>query len=124
VFASWGSLGNVTLAEPGAMIGFLGPRVYEALHGRQFPSGVQTAENLYHQGLVDAVCSPDELADIVARMLNIISPQCRPATVASVSNRVPDAVPAWIASSRPAWSEGIARRRCFAVRSPAWNGSG
>ena len=96
VFASWGSLGHVTLAEPGAMIGFLGPRVYEALHGRQFPSGVQTAENLYHQGLVDAVCSPDELADIVARILNIISPQCRPATVASVPNRVPDAVPAWI----------------------------
>src|SRR6201999_1720054 len=31
VFASWGSLGHVTLAEPGAMIGFLGPRVYEAL---------------------------------------------------------------------------------------------
>jgi acetyl-CoA carboxylase carboxyl transferase subunit beta len=78
------------------MIGFLGPRVYEALHGRRFPSGVQTAENLYRQGLIDAVCSPDELADIVARMLNIISPRCRPASVASVSNWVPDAVPAWI----------------------------
>jgi acetyl-CoA carboxylase carboxyl transferase beta subunit len=96
VFASWGSLGHLTLAEPGAMIGFLGPRVYEALHGRRFPSGVQTAENLYRHGLLDAVCSPHELADIVARTLNIISRQRRPATVASVTNRVPDAVPAWI----------------------------
>ena len=33
VFASWGSLGHVTVAEPGALIGFLGPRVYAALYG-------------------------------------------------------------------------------------------
>ena len=37
VFASWGSLGHVTLAEPGAMVGFLGPRVYEALYGAPSP---------------------------------------------------------------------------------------
>ena len=40
VFASWGSLGHVTAAEPGALIGFLGPRVYEHLYGEQFPDGV------------------------------------------------------------------------------------
>ena len=39
VMASWGSLGHVTVAEPGALVGFLGPRVYEALYGRQFPRG-------------------------------------------------------------------------------------
>ena len=55
VLASWGSLGHVTVAEPGAMIGFLGPRVYEALYGAPFPQGVQVAENLYERGLVDAV---------------------------------------------------------------------
>ena len=37
VFASWGSLGHVTAAEPGALIGFLGPRVFESLHGYPFP---------------------------------------------------------------------------------------
>ena len=42
VFASWGSLGHVTFAEPGALVGFLGPRVYEALYGNPFPTGVQT----------------------------------------------------------------------------------
>ena len=55
VFASWGSLGHVTVAEPGAMIGFLGARVYEALYGQPFPEGVQTAENLFEHGLIDAV---------------------------------------------------------------------
>ena len=55
VFASWGSLGHVTFAEPGALIGFLGPRVYEALYGDPFPTGVQTSENLCACGLIDAV---------------------------------------------------------------------
>ena len=55
VFASWGSLGHVTFAEPGALVGFLGPRVYEALYGNPFPTGVQTSENLYARGLIDAV---------------------------------------------------------------------
>ncbi len=40
VFASWASLGHVTLAEPGALVGFLGPRVYQALHHAPFPDGV------------------------------------------------------------------------------------
>ncbi len=37
VLASWGSTGHVTIAEPGASIGFLGARVYEALYGEKFP---------------------------------------------------------------------------------------
>lgn len=55
VLASWGSLGHVTAAEPGALIGFLGPRVHEALYGEEFPPGVQVAENLLANGIVDAV---------------------------------------------------------------------
>jgi len=51
VFASWGSLGHVTVAEPGALIGFLGPRVYEALYRSPFPDGVQTAETFTAVGL-------------------------------------------------------------------------
>ncbi len=73
VFASWGSLGHITAAEPGATIGFLGARVYEALYGTPFPQGVQTAENLYHQGLVDAVLPIDELADVAARALTVLA---------------------------------------------------
>ncbi|MEU5883282.1 carboxyl transferase domain-containing protein [Spirillospora sp. NPDC047279] len=73
VYASWGSLGQLTFAEPGALIGFLGPRVYRALHGSDFPPGVQTAENLKTLGLVDAVVPPDQLPALLDRALSVIS---------------------------------------------------
>lgn len=63
--ASWGSLGQVTLAEPGALVGFLGPKVFEALHGHPFPPGTQTAENLVRQGVVDAVVGWRDLRRVV-----------------------------------------------------------
>lgn len=72
VLASWGSLGHVTVAEPGALVGFLGPRVYEALYGEQFPAGVQVSENLYAHGLVDAVLPPEALAEVVDRSLTVL----------------------------------------------------
>jgi acyl-CoA carboxylase subunit beta len=74
VFASWASVGHLTLAQPGALIGFLGPRVYEALAGRAFPEGIQTAENLAAHGLVDAVIAPNRLGDLVARVLDALTP--------------------------------------------------
>ena len=55
VYASWGSLAHVTVAEPGALIGFLGPKVFEALNGRPFPENVQLAENLKHHGVIDGI---------------------------------------------------------------------
>ncbi|QDY90092.1 acetyl-CoA carboxyl transferase [Arthrobacter sp. UKPF54-2] len=73
VMASWGSLGHITVAEPGALLGFLGPRVYEALHGTPFPENVQVAENLFDKGLVDAVVPPEQLSDVVNRALNILT---------------------------------------------------
>jgi acetyl-CoA carboxylase carboxyl transferase subunit beta len=72
VMASWGSLGHITVAEPGALVGFLGPRVYEALYGDRFPAGVQTAENLYAHGIIDAVLPPDEIAGILDRALAVL----------------------------------------------------
>jgi acetyl-CoA carboxylase carboxyl transferase subunit beta len=82
VMASWGSLGHITVAEPGALLGFLGPRVYEALHGAAFPENVQVAENLFDKGLVDAVVPPWQLSDVVDRVLNILiagpNPRIRP----------------------------------------------
>lgn len=72
VMASWGSLGHITVAEPGALLGFLGPRVYEALHGAPFPEDVQVAENLFDKGLIDAVVPPGQLSDVVDRALSIL----------------------------------------------------
>lgn len=73
VFASWGSLGHMTIAEPGALVGFLGPVVYETVNGIPFPEGVQLAENLVDKGIVDAVVPIDELASIAARALTLLS---------------------------------------------------
>jgi acetyl-CoA carboxylase carboxyl transferase subunit beta len=73
VLASWGSTGHVTIAEPGAAIGFLGPRVYRALHGEPFPEGVQTAEHLARRGLIDAVVAHEDVADLADRALSVLS---------------------------------------------------
>jgi acetyl-CoA carboxylase beta subunit len=72
VFASWGSLAHVTVAEPGALIGFLGPKVYELMEGKPFPPNVQTAENLADRGIIDAVVLPDELPLLVDRALSLL----------------------------------------------------
>ena len=73
VLASWGSLGHVTIAEPGASIGFLGPRVYQALYGEPFPEGVQTAEHLAEHGLIDAVVPHEEIAEVADRALRVLA---------------------------------------------------
>jgi acyl-CoA carboxylase subunit beta len=91
VFASWGSLGHVTFAEPGALIGFLGPAVYQALRGQPFPAGVQTAENLAAHGIVDAVVPVEDLADTASRALTLLSAQARPAPAALSDSQPPAA---------------------------------
>lgn len=72
--ASWGSLGQITYAEPGAFIGFLGPRVHEALASEPMPRHIQRAENLRDHGLVDAVVPPDELRTVLAELLAALTP--------------------------------------------------
>ncbi len=78
VYASWGSLGHVTVAEPGALVGFLGPKVFEALEGRPFPEGVQRAENLAQKGVIDAVVSTEDLPVLVDRILEVLVDPPRP----------------------------------------------
>ncbi|MFJ6096556.1 carboxyl transferase domain-containing protein [Williamsia muralis] len=73
VFASWGSLGHVTLAEPGALVGFLGPRVYEGLYGEAFPGGIQVSENLRSHGLVDLVVPVDDLGSTASRIIRLLA---------------------------------------------------
>src|SRR3954451_15606618 len=63
VLASWGSLGTVTWAEPGALVGFGGPRVVEMLTGAPLPDDVQRAERMLERGLLDDVVAPDELRE-------------------------------------------------------------
>jgi acetyl-CoA carboxylase carboxyl transferase subunit beta len=72
VYASWGSLAHVTVAEPGALVGFLGPKVFEALNGEPFPSGVQVAENLANHGVIDGVATAEELPALVDAVLHVL----------------------------------------------------
>ncbi|MFJ9776028.1 carboxyl transferase domain-containing protein [Kitasatospora sp. NPDC101157] len=72
VFASWGTLGQLVFAEPGARLGFLGPRVYEQLRGVELPADVQLAETLAGRGLVDAVVPPQELRELLRRTLAVL----------------------------------------------------
>ncbi|MUN38817.1 carboxyl transferase domain-containing protein [Actinomadura litoris] len=94
VFASWGSLGHVTSAEPGALIGFLGPRVHEGLRGEPFPAGVQVAENLAAKGLLDVVVGVDGLADAVSRALDVLCARPPAAEVPEPPSAVADD-PVW-----------------------------
>ncbi|MEO7078124.1 MAG: carboxyl transferase domain-containing protein, partial [Rhodococcus sp. (in: high G+C Gram-positive bacteria)] len=111
-FASWGSLGHVTAAEPGALVGFLGPRVYKALYGEDFPAGVQTAENLAAHGLVDAVVPPAELRGVaIAALAVLCAPHEPPPPVPNVPLESLDDVPAWesIGRSRRSDRPGVRR---------------
>ncbi len=80
VYASWGSLGHVTVAEPEALVGFLGPKVYEALNGQPFPPGVQTAENLAAKGVIDAVVATEDLPWLLDLALGVFVDPPGPAT--------------------------------------------
>ncbi|WP_163757100.1 acetyl-coenzyme A carboxylase carboxyl transferase subunits beta/alpha [Mycobacterium botniense] len=103
VFASWGSLGHITLAEPGALIGFLGPRVYQQLYRQPFPAGVQTAENLHRHGVIDGVVPLEKLRQTLDHALTVIADDPGPAPTPLPPEPIPD-VPAWesvMASRRP-----------------------
>lgn len=102
VFASWGSLGHITAAQPGALIGFLGPRVYEQLYGEPFPPGVQTAENLLRHGVIDAVVGIDVLRPTLNRALTVIT---------DAPGEPPDPLPDEPIADTPAWDSVIASRR-------------
>lgn len=69
VSASYAMQGDAILAEPGAVIGFAGPRVIKQTIGQDLPEGFQTAEFLVEHGMVDAVVPRGELRDTTAQLL-------------------------------------------------------
>lgn len=69
VTASFASLGDIILAEPGAMIGFAGPRVIEQTIGENLPEGFQTAEFLLEHGFIDKIVERKDLKDTIHKLL-------------------------------------------------------
>jgi len=73
VTASYAMLGDIILAEPGALIGFAGPRVIKQTIGQDLPEGFQRAEFLLQHGFVDAILSRKEMRDKLGAILDILA---------------------------------------------------
>ncbi len=69
VTASFAMLGDVNIAEPGALIGFAGPRVIKETIGKDLPEGFQTAEFLLEHGFIDYIIDRRELKDNLSQLL-------------------------------------------------------
>src|SRR3989440_12128187 len=72
VTASYAMLGDVHIAEPGALVGFAGPRVIEQTIREKLPEGFQRSEYLMEHGMVDMVVSRLELKSTIARLLKML----------------------------------------------------
>lgn len=70
VTASFAMLGDITLAEPGALIGFAGPRVIEQTIGQKLPKGFQRAEFQLEHGFVDRIVERDELKSVLYQIVH------------------------------------------------------
>ena len=73
VMASYASVGDLIIAEPGAMIGFAGPRVIKQTIGQDLPEGFQTSEFLLEHGMVDSVVHRKDLKNTVGQLLRHMS---------------------------------------------------
>lgn len=71
VTASYASLGDIQIAEPGALIGFTGPRVIRQTMRKELPQGAQTSEFNQDHGQIDMVVPRPELPQVLARLLRI-----------------------------------------------------
>lgn len=74
VTASFAMLGDIILAEPGALIGFAGPRVIEQTIGQKLPEGFQRAEFLLEHGFVDKIVKREEMKETLAQILRLHQP--------------------------------------------------
>jgi acetyl-CoA carboxylase carboxyl transferase subunit beta len=73
VTASFAMLGDLNIAEPGAQIGFAGPRVIEQTIRQKLPEGFQTAEFVLQHGFLDAVVKRSEMKSYIAKALDFLS---------------------------------------------------
>jgi len=72
VTASYAMLGDIHLAEPGALIGFAGPRVIETTIREKLPEGFQRSEYLVEKGMVDRVVSRSELPEVLGALMSML----------------------------------------------------
>jgi acetyl-CoA carboxylase carboxyl transferase subunit beta len=83
VTASYAMLGDVHIAEPGALIGFAGPRVIEATIREKLPEGFQRSEYLLQHGMVDMVVHRREIRPTLSRLVGLLSGAAAPQPAAA-----------------------------------------
>jgi acetyl-CoA carboxylase carboxyl transferase subunit beta len=91
VSASFAMLGDINIAEPGALIGFAGPRVIEQTVREKLPEGFQRSEFLLEHGAIDMIVDRRDLRDRIASLLSLMTRDGR-AVVPAVQKPVPPAV--------------------------------
>jgi acetyl-CoA carboxylase carboxyl transferase subunit beta len=87
VTASYAMLGDVQIAEPGALICFAGPRVIEQTIREQLPEGFQRAEYLLEHGMIDMVVHRHKLKETLATLVGLLDASARPDKLAGKSAR-------------------------------------
>ncbi len=87
VTASFAMLGDLNIAEPGALIGFAGPRVIEQTIRQKLPEGFQRSEFLLQHGMLDAVVTRKEMKQYIIRALDFMTP-AQMATVITSERRI------------------------------------
>ncbi|MDQ2954139.1 MAG: acetyl-CoA carboxylase carboxyl transferase subunit beta, partial [Pseudomonadota bacterium] len=92
VTASYAMLGDVHIAEPGALIGFAGPRVIEQTIREKLPAGFQRADYLKEHGMVDMVVHRHQLRTVLATLCRLLT-KAMPATTPRPSLPAPDIEP-------------------------------
>lgn len=71
IYASFASLGDIILAEPGALIGFAGPRIVAETTRQALPANFQTAEYALNNGMIDAIVTRTEMKDVIGKLLSL-----------------------------------------------------
>jgi acetyl-CoA carboxylase carboxyl transferase subunit beta len=99
VTASYAMLGDVQIAEPGAMIAFSGPRVIESTIRQKLPEGFQRAEYLLEKGMIDKVVRRGEMREVVGQILSVLMAK-RASAVVEAEPELPLPEPAPVREAR------------------------
>ena len=75
VTASFAMLGDINIAEPGALIGFAGPRIVKETIGKDLPDGFQTSEFLQEHGFLDFIVNRKNLKEIISQFISMVEPE-------------------------------------------------
>ena len=107
VTASYAMLGDVHIAEPGALIGFAGPRVIEQTIREKLPEDFQTAEYLLGKGMIDRVCDRRKLRDELGHILSVLMAPA--VSVAAPAEEAPPKGKSAPANDHPLLSDAMAK---------------